>query len=137
MSFMTNDGSSLGERLRITSTGNVLVTSNTGGLGYGTGAGGTVTQATNKSTAVTLNRPTGRITMNNEALAANTTVSFNFNNSLVTVNDTIAVSFNSPNYNVWVGCAAGIAVVYVRNISGTSLSEALGINFTLLKGAAS
>lgn len=117
-----------------TAGGDVLVT---GSLGYGTGAGGTVTQATSKSTAVTLNRPTGQITLSNEALAANTTVSFNFNNSLVTANDAIAVSFNSPNYNVWVGCTAGVAVVYVRNISGASLSEALVINFTLLKGAIS
>jgi hypothetical protein len=48
----------------------------TQGIGYATGAGGTVTQATSKSTAVTLNTVTGAITMNNAALAAATIVSF-------------------------------------------------------------
>src|SRR5882672_9299987 len=37
-------------------------------LGYATGAGGAVTQATDKSTAVTLNKICGAITMNGAAL---------------------------------------------------------------------
>ena len=74
------------ERVKIDSSGNVLVTS-VAGLGYGTGAGGTVTQATSKSTAVTLNKPTGQITTHNAALAADTTVSFLVNNSLITTSD--------------------------------------------------
>lgn len=53
-----NNGS---ERLRITEGGNILSLSGTGALGYGTGAGGTVTQLTSKGTAVTLNKPCGFI----------------------------------------------------------------------------
>lgn len=49
------------------------VVDGTGGIGYQTGSGGTVTQATSKSTAVTLNKLSGRITLNAEALAAGAT----------------------------------------------------------------
>ena len=42
----------------------------TTGIGYATGAGGTVTQATSKSTAVILNKLTGAITMNAASQAA-------------------------------------------------------------------
>lgn len=47
---------------KMDTAGNSLHVRATGGLGYGTGAGGTVTQTTSKSTAVTLNKPTGLIT---------------------------------------------------------------------------
>ena len=40
-----------------------------GGKAIGYVSGGAVTQATNKSTAVTLNQQGGQITMNNAALA--------------------------------------------------------------------
>jgi hypothetical protein len=125
------------ERMRIDLNGNVLVTNAGGGLGYGTGSGGTVTQATSKSTAVTLNKPTGQITMNNAALAGNTTVSFVLNNTLIASIDTMSLSWNTPNYNVWVGCTGGSANVYVRNITAGSLSEAVVINFAIIKGATS
>ena len=49
------------ERMRIDTSGNLLLTSGTGGIGYGNGSGGTVTQLTSKSTAVTLNKPNGLI----------------------------------------------------------------------------
>lgn len=41
-----------------------------GGIGYQAGSGGAVMQATSKGTSVTLNKPSGQITMNNAALAA-------------------------------------------------------------------
>ena len=89
---LTNDGA--GDALYIATgnaatqrlyvgNGGTLHIDPTSSLGYGAGAGGTVTQATSKSTAVTLNKPTGKITMNNAALAANTTVQFNLNNNLI------------------------------------------------------
>lgn len=130
---------------RVDTTGNVLVTNNTGGLGYGTGAGGTVTQATSKSTTVTLNRPTGRITTAADALGASSTVSFVFNNSVLGANDVLQVSLATSgsisdmrNYNVW-GFVSfdGVAVIAIRNISGGSLSEAVQINFAIIKGATS
>ena len=109
------------------------------GLGYGTGSGGTVTQATSKSTAVTLNKPTGQITMNNAALAAGGFVEFLVNNSLFTVTDiVIAQQFGWSNYRVEsYPNGSGSFNVRVTNISGGSLSDAVVINFAIIKGATS
>jgi len=126
------------ERVKIDSSGNVLVTS-VAGLGYGTGSGGTVTQATSKSTAVTLNKPTGQITMNNAALADATTVVFGLTNSTIGANDTVVFTCAGgfgANYLVWaVNPAAGSVSVAVRNVSGVSQSQALVINFAVIKGS--
>jgi hypothetical protein len=48
-------------------------------LGYTSAANGTVTQATSKTTGVTLNTSTGQITTNNAALGGrrNSTICFN------------------------------------------------------------
>ena len=130
------------ERMRIDSSGNVLVTS-PAGLGYGTGAGGTVTQATSKSTSVTLNKPTGQITMNNAALLPTAFVTFQILNSLVTQNDTVITSAaytgSTPNpYNYrteMTHVQSGAFNIRVTNISAGSLSDALVINFAIIKGA--
>jgi hypothetical protein len=126
------------ERARIDSSGNLLVT-NVAGLGYGTGAGGTVTQATNKATAVTLNRPTGRITTSNAALAANTTVTFLLNNSLIASDDVLVLDFDvgtlASNYQIWSGGGAASRIICIRNITGSSLSDALFIRFAIIKGS--
>lgn len=127
------------ERLRINSSGNVLVTS-PGGLGYGTGAGGTVTQSTNKTTSVTLNRPTGQIIMNNAALAANTSVVFSLVNSLISANDLVlpvcGPGVSGVNYRIEVvDISAGIVQIRVSNITGVSLSDSVVINFAIIKGS--
>ena len=127
------------ERMRIDTSGNVLVTS-PAVLGYGVGAGGAVVQATNKFTAVTLNKPTGQITMNNAALAAGASVSFQVNNTLVLSTDTVVVTaFNNTNYRVEAlyVVGGGNFGVRVTNVTGGSLAEALQINFTIIKGATS
>jgi hypothetical protein len=129
------------ERMRIDSSGNVLVT-NPAGLGYGTGAGGTVTQATSKATAVTLNKPTGWITAAADALAANTTARFTFTNSLISVTDCIVLTIRdgvtAGAYQVWVdGTANGSCTVAIRNITAGSLSNAVIISFAIIKGATS
>jgi len=135
-----NDVGSGVHRLRIDSSGNVLVTNNTGGLGYGTGAGGTVTQSTNKTTSVTLNRPTGQIIMNNAALAANTSVIFSLVNSLISANDLVLVCCgpgpSGTNYRIEVaGALAGVAQIRVSNITTISLSDSVVINFAIIKGS--
>ena len=106
-------------------------------FGYTANAQGTVTQATSKSTAVTLNKSAGRITMNNAALASVTNVTFTLNNSLISANDILILNVSggatSGAYNCWVsGLSAGSASITVRNISGGSLSEAVVINFALI-----
>jgi len=108
-----------------------------GALGYTTDAQGTVTQATSKSTAVTLNKSAGQITMNNASLASVTNVTFTLNNSLISTNDivilNVAAGATAGAYNCWVsGLSAGSASITLRNISGGSLSEAVVINFSLI-----
>ena len=107
-------------------------------LGYTAAAQGTVTQATDKSTAVTLNKSAGRITMNAAALAATTNVSFTLNNSFISANDVLIVTLSggiatAGTYNCWVNSmSAGSASITLRNISAGSLSEAVIINFALI-----
>jgi hypothetical protein len=132
------------EALRIDSAQAVWAFSPTGGLGYGpasNGTGSTVTQATNKSTAVTLNFVTGQITMNSAALAASTTVTFQLNNTALQADDIILCQVVSGeatagSYQVWADkvVAATSAQVNVRNITGGSLSEAVVIQYAIIRG---
>jgi predicted ThiF/HesA family dinucleotide-utilizing enzyme len=110
-------------------------------LGYTASAQGTVTQATSKSTAVTLNKSAGQITMNNASLATATNATFSLNNSLISANDavilTIAGGQTTPgSYNVFANSlSAGTVSITLRNISGGTLSEAIVINFAIIHGA--
>jgi len=112
-------------------------------IGYSAAAQGTVTQATDKSTAVTLNKSAGRITMNNAALAGSTAVSFTLNNSTISTNDTIIVNISSVTTGSSAGAytsyvsnmSAGSASITLRNLSATSYSEAVIINFAIIHSA--
>ena len=111
-----------------------------GGLGYGTGSGGTVTQLTNKGTGVTLNRPSGQIVTNNASLAASGVVSFLMTNSTIASSDVVVVNVvgaasGLQNYQVWASTAAGGAYILLRNISAGALAEAVTLNYTVIKGA--
>jgi hypothetical protein len=107
-------------------------------LGYTAAAQGTVTQLTNKSTAVTLNKSAGIITMNNASLATATNATFTLNNSLISPNDTVILTISGGqatpgSYNVFANAlSAGSVSITLRNISGGSLSEAVVINFAIL-----
>jgi hypothetical protein len=108
-------------------------------LGYTSAAQGTVTQATSKSTGVTLNKSMGRITMNNAALAGNTAVTFKLTNSIISIKDVIVVSVSSGGtagaYAVYISdMVAGSAVISLRNMTSGSLSEAVIINFAVIHG---
>jgi hypothetical protein len=134
------NGSTFTQYLKINASGDVLVTGG-GGLGYGTGSGGTVTQATSKSTAVTINKCTGKITMNSATLNAGSQVQFAVISNLVVATDVPIVTLNDSNgtnYNVWVyQVNAGSFYVNVRNITGSNLSDALVLNFAVIKGVIS
>jgi hypothetical protein len=107
-------------------------------IGYTAAAQGTVTQATDKSTAVTLNKPAGRITMNGASLATATNATFTLNNSFISANDTVILTISGGqatpgSYNVFANSlAAGSVSISLRNISGGSLSEAVVINFAII-----
>lgn len=102
------------------------------------GVGSTVTQATNKSTAVTCDGACGVITMNNAALASATSVGFTVNNSYVDADDTVNLCLASGGtassylYSVD-AVAAGSFKIHVRNMSGGSLGEALVFNYSIIK----
>jgi hypothetical protein len=122
------------------SSAGALVTTPTNGLGYATGAGGNVTQATSKTTSVTLNTPSGQITMNNAALAAGASVSFLMNNSLIANSDIVVINCNFAGglYDAKVrNIGTGAAAIIVTNISGGSLTDAVTMNFAIIKGATS
>jgi hypothetical protein len=106
-----------------------------------TGQGGTVTQATSKSTAVTLSKKCGQITMNGAALAANTTVSFTLTNTTVAVTDVIVLNHVSGgtagSYLLNAQPAAGSVSINVRNITSGSLSQAIVIGFAVVKATTS
>lgn len=129
--------------LKLTPAQAVLALSPTGGLGYGTGAGGTVTQITSKSTGVTLNTVTGQITMNNANLAGQTEVSFTLTNSAIAATDVVLVSIASGatanSYIVGVAAtAAGSCVIQLGNVTlATTLGEAVVLNFVVIKGVTS
>lgn len=100
--------------------------------------GGTVTQATSKSTGVQLDRLAGTITLNNASLGATTSVSFTLTNSKIGANDVVIANIASGatagSYLVAVDAiAAGSCRVHVRNLTGGALGEALVINFGVTK----
>lgn len=126
-------------KLKIENGGNVLL-SHPALLGYTTGAGGAVTQATNKSTGVTLNKPVGQITMNNAALASGAIVTFIFTNSFITAVDNIVITpnFVGGPYEAWAyAVESGQCRIAVKNNNALSQSDAVVLNFAVIKGATS
>lgn len=108
--------------------------------GYAVGAGGTVTQLTSRTTAVTINKPCGTITTFNSSMASGAAFSFTVNNSVVSALDTVQISdqnmpaatttggFNAP----WVSnVQAGSFVINYVNVSNVSQTTAVVFNFTV------
>lgn len=120
----------------LSTTGNQVI-SGTGKQGYAVGAGGGVLQATNKATAVTLNKSCGQITMNAAALGASTTVTFTMTNSTVESGDIIVINHISGgtlgSYTFNASCGVGTADINVRNVSLGSLSDAVILRFAVIK----
>jgi hypothetical protein len=124
-----------------TSAGNILITGGVGGTGYGSGAGGTVSQSGNKSGGVTLNKQTGEITMQSTALASATTVNFVLTNSTISATDLLLINqsstANSGGYVFNAICNSGNANIAVRNVMAASASDAVVLRFAVIKGATS
>jgi len=109
-------------------------------IGYSAAAQGTATQATSKSTAVTVNASAGQITMNNANLATVTTVSFTLNNTTISAKDTMVVCIASGGttgaYLVYISAlTAGSATISLRNFTAGTLGEAVVVNFAVIHGA--
>lgn len=106
-------------------------------LGYAASAQGTVTQATSKSTGVTLNKSAGRITMNNASLASGASVTFTLTNSTISTNDVLIVNVSGGGtagaYWPYVSSmASGSAVIGLWNSTAGPLSEAVILNFAII-----
>jgi hypothetical protein len=119
-----------------------LFTSPLPALGYATGlgAGLSITQLTNKTTAVTFPTPTwtGTITTNNAGLNTVTAVQFTVNDSAVWNTDTVILTqANNPTHTYGLTAIAqnGSFVVTLYNESGGTLSDALAINFVVVRGS--
>lgn len=118
-------------------SGNFLVTG-PGGLGYGTGSGGAVTQITSRTTGVTLNKTNGAITL---VSAAGTTTwqSFTVTNSTVAATDVVAVSQKSGTdiYQfVVTNVGAGSFQLSFRTVVGTTTEQPV-FNFAVIKAVTS
>lgn len=141
--FVTTDG---GETITVLDlsrplnvyTNGLTSSGDTTPIGYATGAGGTQTQSTNKSTGVTLNKVCGQITMNNANLASGAEVSFTLTNSVIAATDCVVVNVASGatagTYTVTVDAvSSGSCRITVGNHSATGQAEAIVLNFVVIK----
>jgi hypothetical protein len=109
------------------------------GIGYATGAGGTVTQITSRTTGVTLSKLSGTITTDTTSLAALAAATFTVTNTTVAIGDVIVVSQRSGATNVKTdvrvtAVAAGSFNITIHNIdASTAEIGAIIINFVVIK----
>jgi hypothetical protein len=99
---------------------------------------GSVSQDTDKSTAVTLDLPCGRIDLSNAELASNISVNFDLNNNKIADGDVLIlnqVTGTLGSYLLNAACTNGKATISVRNLTGVSLSETISIQYALIKGS--
>lgn len=113
-----------------------VVAVGTGGLGYGAGAGGTVTQATSRTTGVTINNPTGAITLFSAA-GSTTATTFTVTNSKVDATDTVVISQKSGTnlYQAFVTAVAAGSFNVTFYTTGGTATDAPVLNFAVIKGA--
>jgi hypothetical protein len=124
-----------------TFSGNVLSSSATGGIGYtqGNGAGGTVTQLTNKTTPFTLSKITGQITFATGALAGDTTATATWTNTAIANVDVVVFNHIAGGtigaYTFNAVCGAGTASISIHNCTPGSLTETPVVQYIVLKGS--
>lgn len=138
--FSTLTATGAGVFSSIAAAGSILSSGASSGVGYAAGAGGAATQATSKTTGVTLNTPTGRVSLNSAALADATTACFTLTNSAIAAADivlaNIASGATAGAYLLNVDAvAAGSARLCLSNRSGATLSEPVVLNYALVKGS--
>jgi len=120
----------------LTATG-VIASTGTAGVGYATGAGGTVTQGSSRTTGVTLNKTSGAITLFSAAGSA-TAATFTVTNSTVAATDVIILNQKSGTdlYDLMVtAVAAGSFNITFRTTGGTTTEQPV-FNFAVIKGVA-
>ena len=120
-----------------------ILSINQAGIGYAPGAGGAVTQATNRTTGVTVNKVSGAITTNGASLATGASATFTVTDSSVAIGDVVVISQRSGAVNVdtvvqVTAVAAGSFNVTVYNADATTAETgAIVINFAVIKAVSS
>ena len=109
----------------------------TGGLGYA--FGGAVTQLTSRDTGVTLDTPSGTITLFSTTVTAGTMNKFTLTNSCIQAMDVVVVGVrtsNSGTFNVFVNrTTTGVCDIVVQNLVTVATAQAVQINFAIIKGS--
>lgn len=127
--------------MAVTDFGGIAVHDSTTGIGYGTGAGSTVTQITSSSTAVTINAVCGQITTVALTTAGAAEEAFVVNNSTVDANDVVVVSTTYAGAGkpiVFVtNQGAGVFTANITNVSASALDAVCVINFAVIKSVTS
>jgi len=134
-----NIGAATGTSLA--ATGLIKSSSSSAGVGYATGAGGTVTQVTSLATAVTINTICGSITTVSGSIAGEACADFTVNNSAVTIDDVVTVCLrsgsNGGNTSVSVKTVTnGTFIVKISNHNaavGAAETGSMIINFAIVK----
>jgi hypothetical protein len=127
-------GAATGTSLTATGT---IVSTGTAGVGYGTGAGGAVTQGTSRTTGVTLNKTSGAITLFSAAGSA-TAATFTVTNSTVAATDVIILNQKSGTdlYDLKVTAVSAGSFNITFNTTGGTTTEQPVFNFAVIKAVA-
>lgn len=140
----TIDGTTVGATTAASVRGTAVTA--TTSIGYGAGLGGTVTQGTSRTTGVTLNAPSGQITLFAASISGHEADEFTLTNSYIGATDTIIVNIASgaaaatrKYYQVHVcDVSAGACVISVGNIDNATIpsagTESPVITFAIIKG---
>ncbi len=130
----------------VTAAGNITVIGAASALGYGAGAGGTVTQSVGgrKEISVALNRGSGKIILSNSVMAASTLTSFLFGNSVMGVNDILVLQYNGNgatganqrSYTLSASMVSpGAAAVQLQSLNNFADTSSVFVGFAVIKGA--
>jgi hypothetical protein len=139
---ITADGASANINLKIAAKGTGEIT-HASKFGYQTGTGGTVTQATSRTTGVTLDKLSGAITLFSASISGHASEEFTVTNNTVAATDVIIVNIKSgatsAQYTTQVtAVSAGSFKIAVQNQSNSATpTESPVLSFVVIKGVTS
>lgn len=115
-----------------------LTVKGSGGLGYATGSGGTVTQSNTRTTGVTLNKTNGSITLVSAA-GSTSWQSFTVTNSTVAATDVVIVNqkSGSDTYMIHVTAVSTGSFTITYATTGGTTTEQPVFNYAVLKAVTS
>lgn len=107
-------------------------------IGYAPGSGGSVTQTGTITSAVTLNKPCGKITLVSHDFSNNDIQQFTLNNSFISVDDVVATTFRSGDaklYTETVVTTNGSCNITVGDAHNQATGDIVVVlNFAIIKG---